>query len=85
MADEPLSAEEYALMELAVNIARSSTTKVPDDCVVAVFVFRNEPETNTLHTGWVSMTAVGLLRRWLKVWLRDTEPKVIPIKKETIQ
>ena len=62
------------------EVLRTHPIGLPEEFTVAVFVFRNEPEAEKINIGFVSEVPVGLLRRWLRVWLRDTRPK-----KETVQ
>jgi hypothetical protein len=73
-------APEERPIDIAVRLGELTKFHIPDDVVVAIFVFR-KVEEDVLQMGFVSGTVVGLLRDWMKRWLRETKPK----RKESVQ
>jgi hypothetical protein len=66
-------AGEERISETEVAVQLGELTKsypLPEDMSVAIFVFRDEPEAQTLHVGYLSMTPIGRLRRWIEAWLQ---------------
>lgn len=61
------------------DVLQSHPVGMPENFTVAVFVFRNEPELEMVHIGFVSEVPVGLLRKWLRVWWKASK-----MKKETV-
>jgi hypothetical protein len=68
--DEP----EETPIEAAVRLCKLIVDHVPEDMCVAVFVFRHDPQAERVDIGFNANTTVGLLRRFMRAWLRETKP-----------
>lgn len=63
-------------MDVVARIAAAlEGFETPADCAVVIFVFRDEPGTTELRSAYISEVRLPRLRRWLRMWLRETSPK----------